>query len=207
MTAFQRFDPETFLRERRASPPKPAKVPKAGADEPATAAALGSLGTLGGPARSTSFRRFDPVAFLREHASTAPAAPSPTSLDGSGEEWSSTRDLDGGTKDGRTEADWQPVFQAYRAKALARGMVPAMAVHNAYGACVIDWLNQNLEPSPPHACAHCGAAASSTSIVLPFGTERHTWLHNECWAAWRERRHRLAERELASAGIAKPSST
>ena len=49
------------------------------------------------------------------------------------------------------------------------------------------------------------------TIVLPFGTEpnHHTWLHAECWAAWRNSREAEAIGALATVGIfnsARPAS-
>jgi hypothetical protein len=51
-------------------------------------------------------------------------------------------------------------------------------------ARIVDWLNRHPTPSPPGRCAWCGTPESPSTVVLPFGTGPHTWLHSECWSDW-----------------------
>ena len=55
---------------------------------------------------------------------------------------------------------------------------------------ITDWLDKHLAPSLPGRCAWCGKAEFPGTVILPFGTEpgTHTWLHAECWPAWRQAR-------------------
>jgi hypothetical protein len=66
--------------------------------------------------------------------------------------------------------------------------------HSTFEARVVEWLNRHPAPSPPGRCAWCGVAESSSAVVRPFGTELHTWLHYECWAAWHQARRAEAMR-------------
>jgi len=65
---------------------------------------------------------------------------------------------------------------------------------------VVEWLNQHPSPSAPGRCAWCAETESSSTIVLPFGTEpgTHTWLHSECWSAWHKARRADAVAALSA---------
>jgi hypothetical protein len=56
-----------------------------------------------------------------------------------------------------------------------------------FEASIVEWLNRHPAPSAPGRCAWCGKAETANAVVLPFGTRpgAHTWLHSECWSAWR----------------------
>jgi hypothetical protein len=71
----------------------------------------------------------------------------------------------------------------------------------AFECSIVAWLDANPEPSSPGLCARCGAGEASGSVVNPYGTQNHTWLHPECWATWYQRRRRQAETALAGMGI------
>jgi hypothetical protein len=70
--------------------------------------------------------------------------------------------------------------------ALARHKAEIIALLRARG--VVEWLDQHPAPSPPGRCAWCGRPEARGAVVLPFGTEPHTWLHTECWPAWHQER-------------------
>ena len=43
-------------------------------------------------------------------------------------------------------------------------------------------------------------------LLLPIGVNaRHAWLHDCCWALWREGRRRAAIEALAAMGIVEPA--
>ena len=67
---------------------------------------------------------------------------------------------------------------------------------------IIDWLNRNPAPSPAGRCVWCGHCENPNSVVLPFGTGPHTWLHSECWPSWQVERQAKAAEALASMGVA-----
>jgi hypothetical protein len=68
--------------------------------------------------------------------------------------------------------------------------------------CVVEWLNKHPASSPSGRCAWCGRPDSPGAVVLPFGTEpgTHTWLHAECWPAWRRERLATANAALGTMG-------
>lgn len=62
---------------------------------------------------------------------------------------------------------------------------------------VVDWLNANPEPSKYFQCAYCGGKDSATNPLLAIlaklgrnsgTTGSHTWVHRDCWQAWRNSR-------------------
>ena len=71
------------------------------------------------------------------------------------------------------------------------------AASNSREARIIRWLDSHPAPSPPGACAWCREREGPGALVVPFGVQlgTHTWLHPECWPAWRE--SRLAEARRA----------
>ena len=69
---------------------------------------------------------------------------------------------------------------------LSRHKAEVVALLRARG--VVEWLDQHPAPSPPGRCAWCGRPEARGAVVLPFGTEPHTWLHTECWPAWHQER-------------------
>ena len=67
---------------------------------------------------------------------------------------------------------------------------------------MIEWLNQNLQPSTPGLCSWCGRSELSRGVVLPFGTNpgAHAWLHGECWPAWHQANKSKAVKALQDMG-------
>jgi hypothetical protein len=63
----------------------------------------------------------------------------------------------------------------------------------AFEAVLIDWLNATHPDKLSDRCAHCGKRERPDAVLLPIGVGiRHTWLHRNCWVAWRiQRRARL----------------
>jgi hypothetical protein len=107
-------------------------------------------------------------------------------------------------KDSWSAEDWQAYFDERAAIAeFDGGLQRSEAEAQAFECCLIEWLNLHAAPSAPGRCAHCGEAASSVAVILPFGTEpgMHTWLHSHCWPAWREARRAEAIVALASLDI------
>jgi hypothetical protein len=100
-------------------------------------------------------------------------------------------------------ADWQAFFDERAGIAEFDGQVSRLeAEDHALECCVVEWLNRHHEPSSPSQCAHCRRPDRSDHVVVPFGTERHTWLHPECWAAWHNARRVQAIAALSLLGIA-----
>jgi hypothetical protein len=83
----------------------------------------------------------------------------------------------------------------------------AEAEREAFQHLVIEYLNETHPNTNPRVCAHCGAPDLPLTPTLPFGVlERHAWLHQRCWAAWRERRRNEAIAVLAAMGLCDPAS-
>jgi hypothetical protein len=75
-----------------------------------------------------------------------------------------------------------------------RGLSRSKAERFAFEIILIDHLNATHRSSTdPNYCAHCGAREQPGATLLPIGLGiRHTWLHRNCWVAWRiQRRARL----------------
>ena len=106
--------------------------------------------------------------------------------------------------DGWCAADWGAYFDArLRLAASRNGCSPAQTAALAFECCVVEWLNRHPAPSTPGRCGWCGEAESSSTIILPFGTEpgTHTWLHSECWHDWHDARRAKAILALHSLGV------
>jgi hypothetical protein len=88
-----------------------------------------------------------------------------------------------------------------------RGLSRAEAERAAYEQVLITFLNKTYPDTSAHACAECAGPDTPAAQLLPFGVgERHTWLHQRCWAAWRERRRNEAIAVLAAIGIVEAAS-
>jgi hypothetical protein len=65
-----------------------------------------------------------------------------------------------------------------------------------------------LDADRPNAdlgfCIHCGSSARADDLRPMGGGSRHSWVHQNCWQAWSERRREDAIAELAAMGIVKP---
>jgi hypothetical protein len=106
--------------------------------------------------------------------------------------------------DGWCAADWGAYLDARMRLATSRnGWSRAQTAALAFECCVVEWLNRHPAPSAPGRCVWCGKAESSSTIILPFGTEpgTHTWLHSECWHDWHNARRAKAILALHSLGI------
>jgi len=107
-------------------------------------------------------------------------------------------------EDGWSAEDWLSFFDERAGNAESLGGVSRKeAEARAFACCVVEWLNRHPAPSLPGRCAWCGGAEMPGTIVLPFGTEpnHHTWLHAECWPAWRNSREAEAVAALAAMGV------
>jgi hypothetical protein len=99
--------------------------------------------------------------------------------------------------------DWQEYYDERASIAKFEGGAPTVeAERRAYQFCIVEWLNQNPEATTPGQCAHCRQTGQPDHVVVPFGTENHTWLHPECWPAWHESRRSRAIAALIAMGIA-----
>jgi hypothetical protein len=108
-------------------------------------------------------------------------------------------------EDGWSAEDWLHFFEERAGIVEFDGGLPrAEAEAQAFACCVVEWLNQHHAPSLSGRCAWCGRTeSSSTTMVLPFGTEpgAYTWLHTECWPAWHQARQADAAVALRVMGI------
>lgn len=99
-------------------------------------------------------------------------------------------------------ADWRAFFNERAGVGeFDGGMTRADAEAVAFEACVVEWLNRQLLPSPAGECAWCGRRESKGATVLPFGVSRHAWLHPACWPSWHAERRRAAVAALEGFGI------
>jgi hypothetical protein len=104
-------------------------------------------------------------------------------------------------KDGWSAENWRLYFEERAAVAeFDGGMSRAKAKAQAFECCIDEWLNRNPTPSAPGRCAWCGRSESHAPVV-PFGTEPGTWLHRECWSAWRKMRPFQAKEALTRMGV------
>ncbi len=100
--------------------------------------------------------------------------------------------------------DWRAHF--HERAAIAEhdgGLCQTQAEAMAYQCCIIEWLNQHFETSPPGVCAWCGDGDSGGGVILSFGSDScgHTWLHSACWEPWNATRKQTAREALAGFGI------
>jgi hypothetical protein len=86
-----------------------------------------------------------------------------------------------------------------------RGLPRLEAERAAYEIILVERLNATHPSTPADRCAHCGRTETPVATLLPIGVGvRHAWLHQDCWARWREERRQAAAAELAAMGIAAP---
>jgi hypothetical protein len=98
-------------------------------------------------------------------------------------------------KDGWTAEDWHALFEERAAIGeYESGLSQHRAEANAFKACIVTWLNQNLVISPGGFCVHCGAGNQPYDALLPYGTTPPgaAWLHGGCWPAWSRARQAQA---------------
>jgi len=105
------------------------------------------------------------------------------------------------SRDGWSAEDWRLFFEERAAVAEFDGGLPrSEAEAQAFECCVVKWLDLNPTASAAGHCACCGRSESHAPVV-PFGTEPGTWLHRECWSAWRKMRPFQAKEALTRMGI------
>ncbi len=106
-----------------------------------------------------------------------------------------------------TAEDWQAFFDERAGIAENDGGLPRVkAETRAFECCVVEWLNRHPAPSDAARCASCGEPEVSATAVVPFGTQRHTWLHPHCWGPWHQKRRNRARRSLKNWGISAPET-
>jgi hypothetical protein len=75
----------------------------------------------------------------------------------------------------------------------------------AFDNLLVEQLNATHPDTDPNRCAHCGRLETLDATLLPIGWGiRHAWLHDDCWAAWREARRIAAVAKMATIGIVRP---
>jgi hypothetical protein len=101
---------------------------------------------------------------------------------------------------------WRRVFEDNVAAILrVRSISRAEAAEVAFANTVTAFLNAAHPKTDPNRCAHCARPETPGATLLPIGWgERHTWLHDDCWAAWREARRNAVIAELATVGVTRP---
>jgi hypothetical protein len=87
------------------------------------------------------------------------------------------------------------------------GLPRPEAEAQAFGCCVVEWLNRNPVRSPSGRCLACGNRDHHHDPLLPYGTEPrgHVWLHGRCWPVWYAGRKAEAEAALVAMGIGTPA--
>ena len=94
-------------------------------------------------------------------------------------------------------------FEAVVARVMRiRGLPRTEAERAAFEIILIERLNATHPDTDPNRCAHCGKPETPGALLKPIGWgARHTWLHDDCWAAWRAERRIAAIAALAEAGV------
>jgi hypothetical protein len=202
MIPYRKFSDVQWGELRTSPPPNSPKTPKVGDEKANNARALDVLGALGAPIadRQNQPERDADVAnaltgkIPRTGESGAKAAKPPK--DGQNQpiaggvvpQWASlcgTCSADWDADDWRARFDERAGFLEHDC-----GMLPVEAEVQAFGQCIVEWLNANPSFSPAGRCAWCGKAETPSAVVLPFGTGpgTHAFLHDECWRAWHQSR-------------------
>lgn len=101
---------------------------------------------------------------------------------------------------------WCRIFDDHVATVTRARSLPRLEAERvAYEIVLVEFLNRTYPNTASDRCAHCGGSATPDATLLPIGWgARHTWLHSDCWAAWRERRRKAAAEALARLGITEP---
>jgi hypothetical protein len=101
--------------------------------------------------------------------------------------------------DARDAEDWRAYFEERTDVAeFYSGLSRAEAEGMAFESCIVRWLGEHPDRSPPDRCAYCGGGNQRDDGLLLFGCEPtgHAWLHRACWRLWYERRRDEATRRL-----------
>jgi len=104
--------------------------------------------------------------------------------------------------------DWRACFNKRTQIAeIDSGLARPEAEAQAFGHCVVEWLNQSHVASPPGHCLVCGGIDRTLDPLLPYGTDAngHAWLHFGCWPAWHAGRKAEAVAALKVMGIVPPA--
>jgi hypothetical protein len=106
----------------------------------------------------------------------------------------------------RTVGDgWPWLFEERVAHDMRHRNLPRVeAKRAAFDIVLVEFLNRNHANTPSDRCAWCGRPETADDTLLPFGVNRHAWLHDDCWASWRARRRAEAIHHLAARGIEAP---
>ena len=103
-----------------------------------------------------------------------------------------------------TSEDWRAFFDERAGIAEHDGgLNRSQAEAQAYETCIIEWINQNHQPSSPDRCSWCLKDSDNETIVVPFGTAEtaHAWIHHGCWHDWHEARKNAAIAKLSEMSI------
>ena len=69
----------------------------------------------------------------------------------------------------------------------ARSLPRLEAERVAYEIVLVEFLNRTYPNTASDRCACCGRPETPDATLLPIGVgARHAWLHDDCWAPWRE---------------------
>jgi hypothetical protein len=87
-----------------------------------------------------------------------------------------------------------------------RNLPKAEAELAAFDIVLVEFLNATHSDTDPSRCVWCGRPETPEAALLPIGVgARHAWLHDDCWAPWREARRKAAIETLAAMGIGEPA--
>jgi hypothetical protein len=86
-----------------------------------------------------------------------------------------------------------------------RNLPQAEAERAAFDIVLVEFLNATHPNTDPNRCAACGRPETPGGVLLPIGVgARHAWLHDCCWAEWRDGRRAEAIALLAGMEITEP---
>ena len=89
-----------------------------------------------------------------------------------------------------------------------RGLPRLEAERAAFENILVAHLNRTFSDTRSDRCAHCGRLETPGATLLPIGFGvRHTWLHRDCWEAWRAHRRTQAIGQLEGMGITEPAKS
>jgi hypothetical protein len=98
-----------------------------------------------------------------------------------------------------------PLRQAFENRVDAitrvRGLPRPEAERAALESTIVVYLNATHPDTDPNRWAWFGRAETACGVLLPFGVNRHAWLHSDCWTPWIERRRAKVEEDLVRLGI------
>jgi hypothetical protein len=102
----------------------------------------------------------------------------------------------------RAPSPQRQAFEAEVARVMQiHGLPRPDAERAAFDIILVEFLNATRPDTDPNRCAYCGKPETPDGLLLPFGVDRHAWLHSGCSAPWRARRRAEAVATLAEAGV------